>query len=74
VKDKPSHGGKRAGAGRKPAHEAPKEQRSVALSPRAWAFVALLALQLDCSENEAIERLIRSHPLFVPETEERNKS
>jgi hypothetical protein len=62
------HGGKRAGAGRKPAHEAPKEQRSVALSPRAWAFVALLALQLGCSENEAIERTLRSHPLFVPET------
>ena len=61
------HGGKREGAGRKPAHEAPKEQRSVALSPRAWAFVALLALQLGCSENEVIERVIRAHPLFVPE-------
>jgi hypothetical protein len=63
--DKPKHGGKRAGAGRKPAHGAPKEQRSVALSPRAWAFVALLALQLECSENEVIERIIRAHPLFV---------
>jgi len=44
-----------------------EEQRGVALTPRCWAFVALLALQLECSDNEAIERALRSHPLFVPE-------
>lgn len=60
-------GGRRAGAGRPSTFGETKEQRSVALSPRAWAFVALLALQLECSDNEAIERALRSHPLFVPE-------
>jgi hypothetical protein len=65
--DKPQRGGSRMGAGRKAAYGQTKEQRSVALSPRAWAFIALLALQLGCSENEVIERIVRAHPLFVPE-------
>lgn len=60
-------GGKRAGAGRPPALGETKEQRGIALTPRCWAFVALLALQLGCSENEAIERVIRAHPLFMAE-------
>lgn len=60
-------GGKHAGAGRPPVRGETKEQRGVALTPRCWAFVALLALQLECSENETIERIIRAHPLFVPE-------
>lgn len=63
-----NHGGRRPGAGRRPAYEAAKEERSVALSPRAWSFIALLALQLECSENETIERIIRAHPLFREET------
>lgn len=62
-------GGKRPGAGRKPAFGKPKEQRGVALSPRAWAFVSMLARQLGTSENEAIERILRAHPLFVPESD-----
>lgn len=60
-------GGRRTGAGRPSTFGEAKEQRSVALSPRAWAFVAMLALQLDCSDNQAIERVIRGHPLFIPE-------
>lgn len=63
-------GGKRAGAGRPPVRGATKEQRGVALTPRCWAFVALLALRPECSDNEVIERIIRSHPLFVPEPAE----
>jgi len=60
-------GGKRAGAGR-PRSPEPKEQRPITLTPRAWAFVALFGLQSNCkNDSQAIENIIRSHPLFVPE-------
>lgn len=66
MEEKKKRGGKRVGAGRPPALGETKEQRSVALTPRCWAFLSLYALQLECSENEALERLIRANPLFVP--------
>lgn len=63
-------GGKRGGAGRKPGPHAPYEQRSVNLSRRAWAFISLYGLQTGAkSDNEALEQIIRTHLLFVPEAD-----
>jgi hypothetical protein len=66
--NKPGRGGRRKGAGRKPKGEAIREQKSVSLTPRVWAFIAFNQLQLGGSESDAIERIIRSHFLFVPES------
>lgn len=72
MSDAPRRGGKREGAGRKRAPE-PKEQRDITLSPRAWAFVALFKLQVGAkNDSQAIEHIIRSHILFVPETPGQN--
>jgi hypothetical protein len=54
--------------GRRPGPYAPYAQRNVQLSSRAWAFIAAYGLQIGSkSDNETIERIIRSHPLFTPE-------
>lgn len=65
--DKPGRGGRRKGAGRPPKGEAAREQKSVSLTPRVWAFIAFNQLQFGGSESDALERICRSHFLFVPE-------
>ena len=63
-----NHGGKRTGAGRKSGPHAPYAQRSVNLSAAAWRFIAAYELATDASSaGAAIERLIRSHPLWRDE-------
>jgi hypothetical protein len=42
-------------------------QKSVNLSPRVWAFIAMIQLARGGSESDALERICRSHILFVPE-------
>lgn len=62
---KHGHGGKGRGQGRKPGPFAPYQQKSVNLSVAAWRFIALYELTAGArSESDAIERLLRSHPLF----------
>lgn len=63
-------GGARTGAGRPARYEGPKEQRSIMLSPRAWAFVAWIAEENKCNASRALEKIIRSHFRFVPEATE----
>lgn len=60
-----SRGGARSGTGPKPKYGKPKIQRNVALSKEAWMFIAMYALHMDISDNEAIERLVRTHILFA---------
>lgn len=62
-------GGRREGAGRPPEHEKAKEQKPIALSPRAWAFVAWIGMEQQCNDSKAIEYIIRTHWRFVPEQE-----
>lgn len=62
-------GGKRPGARRPPELGETKIQKSVTLSPRAWAFVARVCLEQGCNESKAIEHIIRTHWRFVPEQE-----
>ncbi len=67
----PSRGGKRAGAGRKLGPHAPYRQRSVNLSVEVWRFIAAYELSVEArSESDALEQLIRSHPLFANPTRE----
>ena len=61
---KPGRGGARKGAGRPPKGDEPREQRSINLTPRVWAFIAYQQLALGGSDSDIIERLIRSHILF----------
>lgn len=68
--DKPSRGGRRPGAGRPPKSRETRIQKSVSLTPRVWAFIAMMQLQTaGRSESDALEVICRSHPLFVPESE-----
>lgn len=61
-----TRGGARPGAGRKAHPEAKRVARSFTITKRADGFVALYALKYDCSESEAVDRIIREHVLFVP--------
>lgn len=67
MREKPGRGGRRKGAGRPPKSGETREQKSVSLTPRVWAFIALNQLQFGGSESDALERICRSHILFVPE-------
>jgi hypothetical protein len=61
-------GGPGRGQGRKRRDvPGPFAQKSVVLSQRAWACIRLYALQWNCTDNVALERLVRSHLLFVEE-------
>lgn len=60
-------GGRRDGAGRPPKSHETRIQKSVSLTPRVWAFIAFTQLQHGGSESDALERICRSHLLFVPE-------
>jgi hypothetical protein len=60
-------GGSRKGAGRPPKGDEARVQKSVNLSPRVWAFIAMIQLARGGSESDALERICRSHILFVPE-------
>lgn len=69
MKTKSTRGGQRKGAGRPPKSEEAREQKSVNLTPRVWAFVAMMQLaHPGDSESDALERICRSHILFVPES------
>ena len=63
--DKPKRGGRRTGAGRPPKGEAARITKSVNLTPRVWAFVAMEQLRGGGSESDALERICRSSILFV---------
>lgn len=64
---KASHAG--GGGGRNPKSEEARIQKSVNLTPRVWAFIAMVQLAHPGeSESDALERICRSHILFVPET------
>lgn len=65
--NRPGRGGRRKGAGRPPKGDEIREQKSVSLTPRVWSFIAFNQLQFGGSESDALERIIRSHFLFVPE-------
>jgi len=65
---KSKRGGQRAGAGRPPKSGQARIQKSVSLTPRVWSFVAMMQLaHPGDSESDALERICRSHILFVPE-------
>jgi len=67
VSDKPGRGGRRAGAGRHLKSDEARLQKSVNLTPRVWAFVAMIQLAHPGeSESDALERICRSHILFKP--------
>ena len=70
--DKPGRGGRRTGAGRKPKGDEARAQKSVSLTPRVWAFIAFNQLQFGGSESDALERICRSHFLFVSEVPEQH--
>ena len=59
-------GGARPGAGRKAHPEAKRVARSFTISRRVDGFIALYALKNECSESEAVDRIVRDHVLFVP--------
>ncbi len=62
----PKRGGRRAGAGRPPKSDETRVQKSVSLTPRVWSFVAMTQLaHPGDSESDALERICRSHMLFV---------
>lgn len=70
MENKPTHGGRRDGAGRKPKSKGEKRnQKSINLTPRAWLFIAQLQEMYPAgtSESDVIEKLIRSHILFSPD-------
>lgn len=65
----PPRGGQRAGAGRPPKSREARVQKSVNLTPRVWSFIEMVRLAHPGeSESDALERICRSHVLFVPET------
>lgn len=62
---KSKRGGQREGAGRHPKSDEARVQKSVNLTPRVWAFIALMQLaHPGDSESDALERICRSHLLF----------
>lgn len=64
----PKRGGRREGAGRRPKSGETRVQKSVSLTPRVWSFIAMMQLaHPGDSESDALERICRSHLLFVPE-------
>lgn len=64
---KSARGGRLLCAGRPPKSDEPREQKSVNLTPRVWSFVAMMQLaHPGDSESDALERICRSHILFVP--------
>ena len=66
--DKPMRGGTRPGAGRPAKSGEARVQKSVSLTPRVWAFVTMMQLAHSGeSESDALERICRSHILFVSE-------
>lgn len=68
MKDKARHGGRRPGAGRPPKSEETRIQKRIRLTPRVWAFVAMMQLAHPGeSESDALERICRSHILFKPD-------
>jgi hypothetical protein len=60
-------GGRRPNAGRPRKGDEPRVQKSVSLTPRVWGFIAVDQLAHGGSESDAIERICRSHPWFVPD-------
>lgn len=64
--NKPTHGGRREGAGRNPKSGEKRTQKSISLTPRTWFFIALMQEQYPAgtSESDVIEKLIRSHILY----------
>jgi hypothetical protein len=68
MNERKQRGGAREGAGRPPKSDAARIQKSVSLTPRVWAFIAMMQLAHPGeSESDALERICRSHPLFVPD-------
>lgn len=58
-------GGKQPGAGRPPKSGEARVQKSVSLTPRVWAFVAMIQLAHPGeSESDALERICKSHLLW----------
>lgn len=47
-----------------------RPQRQIALTPRAWAFLELLAVAHEENVSDAIERVIRAQPTFVADSPE----
>lgn len=70
--NKPGRGGQRQGSGRPPKSDQPRIQKSVNLTPRVWAFIAFNQLQFGGSESDALDRIVRGHILFVPESPDRD--
>ena len=55
-------GGRRPGAGRP---RSGRVRKTVSLPPAAWAFIATEQAARGGSENDALERVLLSHPQFA---------
>lgn len=58
--EKPSHGGRRAGAGRKPKDNARTNRVALSLSDEALAALDRLVAEHGTNRNDAINRLLES--------------